>query len=100
MEQQSKEQVLENYRQMEYNALKSEQLYRYEYNNKLRSDFIVFSTAVLTACIAGMVLLLEANVNKYDFNLSSGERFITFMFLLPILYSKISFIMRWRTKLD
>lgn len=94
MEQQSKEQVLENYRQMEYNALKSEQLYRYEYNNKLRSDFIVFSTAVLTACIAGVVVLSEANNtnnNGYDFALSMRERFVIAMFLLPILYSKISF---------
>lgn len=85
----------------EYSSLRFEQRNRYDLANKLNSGFITFTTAVLTIGIS--LLVLDNNIisdyvtsqQNYPKTYAAGllliEFFVSILFMLPILYSKICF---------
>ncbi len=78
----------DNSQDAEYSALRQEKLYRYEYSNKLFSDTITFSSAVIAAVLGIYAFMGE---NLYTNQSIMLEYIQLYLLFLPVLFSGITF---------
>ncbi|MBQ9080811.1 MAG: hypothetical protein IJY27_07055 [Clostridia bacterium] len=74
----------------EYEALRAEKLFRYEYSNQLNTSLLTFAFVVYTAGFALFSFLADSNSLSNTMKLFV-EFFFSVVFLLPCIFSKINF---------
>lgn len=74
----------------EYEALRAEKLFRYEYSNQLNTSLLTFAFVVYTAGFALFSFLADSNSLSNTMKLFV-EFFFSIVFLLPCIFSKINF---------
>ena len=84
----------------EYEALRAEKLFRYEYSNQLNTSLLTFAFTVFTAGLIIFTLLFEFggifkptenNVTGDQTYIVFAEYFFACFFLLPCFFSRINF---------
>lgn len=74
----------------EYEALRAEKLFRYEYSNQLNTSLLTFAFVVYTAGFALFSFLTDSDSLSDTMKLFV-EFFFSVVFLLPCIFSKINF---------
>lgn len=86
----------------EYEALRAEKLFRYEYSNQLNTNLLTFSFTVYTAGLALFALIFEFSdfftttnsntISNKDVYSVFVEYFFACFFLLPCFFARINFL--------